>query len=66
MAPPVTAALALLGVWMLTIFWATAASATGQARADDRLDRIVPDSRLDDLEASTERTAERSFRTADD
>ncbi|QRV13713.1 hypothetical protein JMJ58_12185 [Haloterrigena salifodinae] len=66
MTPPVTAALALLGVWMLTIFWATAASATRQARADDRLDRIVPDDRLDDLEASTGKTAERSFPTADD
>lgn len=57
---------ALLGVWTLTVFWATAASATTQACTDDRLDHIVPDSRLDDLEASTERTAERSFRTADD
>ena len=66
MTPPATAALALLGVWMLTIFWATAASATGQARADDRLDRIVPDSRLDDLGESTRETTERSFRTADD
>ncbi|ADB62118.1 hypothetical protein Htur_3254 [Haloterrigena turkmenica DSM 5511] len=66
MTPPGTAALALLGVWMLTVFWATATSATTQAHADDRPDNIVPDSRLDDLEASTERTAERSFRTADD
>lgn len=66
MTPPLAAALALLAVWMLAVFWATASSATAQARADDRLDRIVPDDRLDDLEESAGSATERSFRTADD
>ena len=66
MSPPPAAALALLGVWLLMVFWATNAAALSQARADDRLDSIVPDDRLETREDSSDTAPERSFPTADD
>ncbi|AGB30509.1 hypothetical protein Natpe_0583 [Natrinema pellirubrum DSM 15624] len=57
MAPPATAALALLGVWILVTLWATTTAAGGQARADDRFG----------LEEQSEQSLEEpSFSTADD
>lgn len=44
MTPPPTAALALLGVWILMVFWVTAAGAAARSRADDGLE-IPPDER---------------------
>ena len=38
MTPPPSAALALLGVWALMVFWATS-----QARTDDRFETIAPE-----------------------
>ena len=66
MTPPPTAALALLGVWVLMVFWATASTGSAQARADDRLDTVVPDDRLDALEDSADGSADSSFAPADD
>ena len=67
MTPPPAAALALLGVWVLTVFWVTTAAGAGQARADDRLDSIVPDDRLDELgDVATDRSDDPSFSAADD
>ena len=68
MSPPPAAALALLGVWVLMVFWATHAAALSQARSGDRLDSIVPDERLETLEEPSSGTAtdERSFSIADD
>ena len=67
MTPPPTAALALLGAWALVIFLVTATGATAQARPDGRLDSLVPDERLDELDdAATNRTTERSFPATDD
>ncbi|OAQ52268.1 hypothetical protein HTG_11645 [Natrinema mahii] len=57
MAPPATAALALLGVWVLVTLWATTTAAGGQARADDRPG-------IEDQ--SDQSLAEPSFSTADD
>ncbi|QCC60900.1 hypothetical protein DVR14_12140 [Natrinema thermotolerans] len=54
---PATAALALLGVWILVTLWATTTAARGQARADDRFG----------LEEQSEQSLEEpSFSTADD
>ncbi|WP_175607189.1 hypothetical protein [Natrinema saccharevitans] len=58
MAPPATAALALLGVWVLVTLWATTTAAGGQVRANDRLG----------IEEQSEQSLEEpsSFSTADD
>ncbi|QSX00220.1 hypothetical protein [Haloterrigena alkaliphila] len=65
MSPPPEAALALLGVQLLLMFWATASAGRAQARADDTLDPVVPDERIDALEESTD-DAGGSFAPADD
>ena len=65
MSPPPEAALALLGVQLLLMFWATASAGRAQGRADDTLDTVVPDERVDTFEESTDDTGG-SFAPADD
>ncbi|MFD1563444.1 hypothetical protein ACFR99_07775 [Haloarchaeobius amylolyticus] len=62
MTPPVSAALALLGAWVLMMFWATTADNTADTEPADWVDPVD-----DRSEHSSETTAsDNTFHTADD
>ncbi|MDS0476431.1 hypothetical protein [Natrinema sp. 1APR25-10V2] len=67
MTPPPTAALALLGVWALMIFWVTAAGTAARSRADDRLEVPLDDGQSERHERRSESVSSSgSFPTSDD
>ncbi|SER18193.1 hypothetical protein [Natrinema salaciae] len=52
MAPPPTAAVALLGVWVLVTLWATTTVVPPQSRTDDRFESPTPEDRSDQHDSS--------------
>lgn len=67
MTPPPSAALALLGVWVLVTVWATSTAAASQARADRRFELPVPEDRSDHSDSPADGvSSDRGFQPADD
>ncbi|WP_408957181.1 hypothetical protein [Natrinema sp. 74] len=58
MTPPPSAALALLGVWVLLMFWTTATTATTRTHTERRLEPT-------DADDQSDRATDRSDRVAD-